>query len=1069
MKRTSVCVVIRAVVNASLVGLVVGCVEHRPIRNGLRDESIYMEKSELTQDNPKDIQRSDSGWLFKVAVAQASSPNVLGDFVFPGLESTTRYVRFRFKENAMQVVDARSLQQDDLDDPNDDLATRTDLVLMEFAGENVDIKLRENLDGERTNLLEENTEEPWQERQHFKVDLERTSVDPVTAIAWFYGDYIADCAAPVGAHLVPNSYSYDAEDQAINFRIEATYKLNVATQFGACYDMLSLTHDVGGATIVYHLSFYRPGASAYAAEVIGEKDAVNKKYGAFQVLNLFRDETTGILSAKSLLQRWDPQREDPVTFYFAPGFPPEFKDMFATIREETNQVFADVGAKLRVDFVDYNADGIERQFGDLRYSFVTWNQDIDTTRGLLGYGPSSSDPRTGEVISANVNLYNVGLDYYRYLIQTYLEEKAGAQVNVDDVSGLARPWEDIECTVGDTVIGSDGSEADFSHRLDSALFDEMRFVMDIDRFATGDERDFIPEPKRGANFFRDYHRILGELRYVEPANNDYVASPSLSTRLDHFADRKMTERAFQEKMVAVALNEDPFGGIPLHTREGMQAQGELLQQLRTWRKNHDALMRDEEFLFGSKNIFQFDANDAISAIAGSARRCVASGSGDVGRWESDDAYTQRIINDVVFQVAIHEFGHNLGLRHNFYGSVDAQHMEKGQLSASVMDYVASWEEAASLRAWGQYDQAALGWIYGTQEVRDAVMTEDFLFCTDQHRSRSPLCTAHDLGITPSQIALNAIERYDWLYKLRNLRAYRTFWDTSGYASNVYGSLFPLLRLWYLGIYDWGGGGVQDTLKRLDQIDNERTVLSTQEYDAIAEDFYNDIGSAISMIMAFYDAINNQSASFRNYQTEFDPYYGDILRMGIIVDKLYATIAFMDLQEVYNYNPNIQDYVSLYDAPLTSQNASIAQRVLDNMLGSNYDTFPWFRYYALFIFGDVTNTNLVGNVQLKERIAIKRFETAESFLEMYGQDVLEEVERADNPSRIFVFDGEQYVYTYLPDRNWHLVAGASRNPVSYQFMREYNEDLNASASTSLDNYGLKILLAYYEYFNNFSGF
>jgi len=37
------------------------------------------------------------------------------------------------------------------------------------------------------------------------------------------------------------------------------------------------------------------------------------------------------------------------------------------------------------------------------------------------------------------------------------------------------------------------------------------------------------------------------------------------------------------------------------------------------------------------------------------------------------------------------------------------------------------------------------------------------------------------------------------------------------------------------------------------------------------------------------------------------------------------------------------------------------------------------------------------------------------------------------------------------------------------MKDYNEDLNASASESQDNYGLKILLAYYEYYNNFVGF
>ena len=129
----------------------------------------------------------------------------------------------------------------------------------------------------------------------------------------------------------------------------------------------------------------------------------------------------------------------------------------------------------------------------------------------------------------------------------------------------------------------------------------------------------------------------------------------------------------------------------------------------------------------------------------------------------------------------------------------------------------------------------------------------------------------------------------------------------------------------MGILDWGGGGVQDTLKRLDQLDPERPVLSNPEYDAISEDFFNDVQSAIGMTMAFYDAIVNQSASFRNYQTEFDPYYGDVLRLGIIIDKLFATMAFMDLQDVWNYNPNIRTYVAMYDAPFGDRNGAISQR------------------------------------------------------------------------------------------------------------------------------------------------
>jgi hypothetical protein len=88
---------------------------------------------------------------------------------------------------------------------------------------------------------------------------------------------------------------------------------------------------------------------------------------------------------------------------------------------------------------------------------------------------------------------------------------------------------------------------------------------------------------------------------------------------------------------------------------------------------------------------------------------------------------------------------------------------------------------------------------------------------------------------------------------------------------------------------------------------------------------------------------------------------------------------------------------------------------------------------------------------------------------YGADALAEADRLDNPAGLFSYNGEQYVHTFLPDQSWHLVASKSRSPVSYQFMKDYNEAVRGEASVSEDTYGLKTLLAYYEYFNNFVGF
>ncbi len=52
--------------------------------------------------------------------------------------------------------------------------------------------------------------------------------------------------------------------------------------------------------------------------------------------------------------------------------------------------------------------GFEARFGDLRYNFL-WTIPDAIANGLLGYGPSSADPETGEIISANANTYSAGI------------------------------------------------------------------------------------------------------------------------------------------------------------------------------------------------------------------------------------------------------------------------------------------------------------------------------------------------------------------------------------------------------------------------------------------------------------------------------------------------------------------------------------------------------------------------------------------------------------------------------------------------------------------------------------
>ena len=116
------------------------------------------------------------------------------------------------------------------------------------------------------------------------------------------------------------------------------------------------------------------------------KIPARKKYGAFQLLNFFRDPETGLLDARSIRPPMESARrpsDDPVVFYFHEGFPPRFKPMFEEIKHQTNAVMASAGASLRFDFFSWNVDGMGVILGDIG-SFVVWHQDIDTTEGSWG-------------------------------------------------------------------------------------------------------------------------------------------------------------------------------------------------------------------------------------------------------------------------------------------------------------------------------------------------------------------------------------------------------------------------------------------------------------------------------------------------------------------------------------------------------------------------------------------------------------------------------------------------------------------------------------------------------------
>jgi Met-zincin len=93
-------------------------------------------------------------------------------------------------------------------------------------------------------------------------------------------------------------------------------------------------------------------------------------------------------------------------------------------------------------------------------------------------------------------------------------------------------------------------------------------------------------------------------------------------------------------------------------------------------------------------------------------------------------------NNYIEHVMAHEWGHVLGLRHNFKGSLVPP-------SSSVMEYSLDLTDAPQLNKPGAYDIEAIRFLYGLSDELPAQP-----FCTDDDLSFDPTCMIFDAGADP---------------------------------------------------------------------------------------------------------------------------------------------------------------------------------------------------------------------------------------------------------------------------------------------------------------------------------
>lgn len=378
--------------------------------------------------------------------------------------------------------------------------------------------------------------------------------------------------------------------------------------------------------------------------------------------------------------------------------------------------------------------------GDLRHSIIGYVSEPHLS-SPLGYGPSSADPTTGEIVMANAFVYGAAMEtiasYGRDIVRLLNGDITGTEIseglNVDE--WLARV-ESGAAAERDAVHGHghaipvDGSDAE-----------RIAAAMHFDRFASGDPSS------PPSSFAETIDRVDSAERRLWNTGvygrGDDRGDARLGTIEGTDIERMMTNR--EMRILAnidptLPVSADVLGEASPVRGGNVFDRSDALTQLRN-RLQAEACILSADF-----------ADEGLLGLARAIQAAATTGDGTL-EWYGvtynllgtdgllDYDRVREMMRHPIFEaVTSHEVGHTVGLRHNFSGSFDAINYlpeywtlrDDGSVAprawdpmtpaeidgriletqySSVMDYGVNFV-VFDARGLGHYDRAAVAMGYG---------------------------------------------------------------------------------------------------------------------------------------------------------------------------------------------------------------------------------------------------------------------------------------------------------------------------------------------------------------------
>jgi hypothetical protein len=831
---------------------------------------------------------------------------------FPYYTGDNKRVKIEFTKESLRIMETER----DLRFASN--AENNKLVL-EVPISHVQFECAKDTYGNCTNTEEDVGTVAWRDKNTVQIKFEAAKSGQLDLLPIMSSQSFGEnCYTEIGSQLVKSNIEKDA----INFQVRRTF---ITKPECTSTESVSQSEQITDATIsaIYHYSLVKLDtviSKDYQTISYPVSSTDEQTFGFFSTsrTQLDVDNNQTDQSHIQIMNRWNPNRKE-IVYYLSDEFAkPEnkmLKDLTYQTVESLNNGLTEAGVKFKINL----QEPAGKVPGDIRNSMIVLVED-PIAAGVIGYGPQTEDPVTGEIISARTVMYSGAIKTsIKYTYDDIIREKRKAKLEMSKTQKTA-----------------------------------PRIQMSADLMKT-----FAAKKNTGKTFSLEklnarVAAAISENKKSDPNKGKSDSTGSAAKSISAISQKKQIEKTLKNY---TANRSDEYSG------KSLKSQINYLQ----FAKNC-ALSANTDAMTGtiSKKLsdkFSDDAKDWVDLTDSEKEAAIAI-----------------IMPEIWVPTLIHEMGHNLGLRHNFQGSEDkanfysteelaAKGIEKSVVSSSVMEYI---EDVRALPVLGKYDIAALKFGYlrkvdvesnGVTKTVDVPSTlqnlktdlkdeslelKNYGFCTDEHVGINAGCKRFDLGTSYTEIVQNVIQSYEDFYGLRNHRAGRanmSLYDDIKYASRI-GGIFNDLRL-MMEVrerikYRYN---LDDSAKEWDEIDFLKDLksatliggqflanvllvpdttcavaLATKPHEIVAVVNLNDINpEAISCYKSGlpekYVVVGQAGKSFNSKKDpdSTNSYADQIDVRGIWLDKLMATRTLMKRQTgIFSLDKNTDNYLNVAD-------------------------------------------------------------------------------------------------------------------------------------------------------------